>query len=152
VNISLHAQDAFFNDSLRRDLKNYLVDKNVALDRENYSIGNLNIFNEINNKNIDLYDQDKDYKYGIYSFRGINTPAFSEILIRRGDEYEILGMLNEGDLMDIMIKLIAYFYRYPDIPKELFPLYVDVVSRIYNLNHHWEGAFNVKKKRDISEY
>jgi hypothetical protein len=152
VSLSIHAQDTFFSDSLRKELKQYLVDKDVAWDQNSYNSGMLNIRNEIRKENIDTNPKYKDYKYGIYSFWGDMTPIFSEILIRRGNKYEILGMLSGKSLMEIMTELIAYFYRYPEVPKQLFPLYVDAVSRVYRINSHWEGAFNVKKKRDISEY
>ncbi len=151
--MSLKAQDTFFNDSLRRHLKHYLVDKGaIEGNREQYSPFNLIIFNEINNQNVDRPCESRVYEYGIYSFKGIETPNYYDILIRRGNEYEILGVLNDRSLMETMTKLIAYFYRYPEVPKELFPLYVDAVSNVYNRNSHWEGAFNMKKKRGISEY
>ncbi len=149
---STRAQDTFFNDSLRMRLKHYLVDKKAASNRDNYSPFNLIIFNEINGENIDQHPEIRAYKYGIYSFKGLEAPNYQEVLIRCGDEYEILGMLNDKSLEETLIKLIAYFYRYPEVPKELFPLYVDAVLRVYNLNFHWEEAFNVKKKRPITEY
>jgi hypothetical protein len=152
ISTSLYAQDVFFNDSLRMHLKNYLVDRKAGWNLDSYHPGMLNILNEINNKNIDTHPEVREYKYGIYSFWGDQLPAFYEILIRRGDKYEILGMLNDRSMMETMTKLMAYFYRNPDVPKELFPLYVDAVYRVYNLNFHWEGAYNVKKKRNIEEY
>jgi hypothetical protein len=110
------------------------------------------IFNEISGKNIDIEPEAHAYKYGIYSFKGIETPNFYEILIRRGEEYEILGVLGGKSLMEIIKDLISYFDRYPEVPQRLFPLYVNAVTKVYNANSHWEGAYNVKKKRDISEY
>jgi hypothetical protein len=132
-------------------LKKYLNDNKKRIGSHKTSSGLL-IFNKINGKNIDLYPDTIDYKYGIYIFELFEDPSWSEILIRRGDKYEILEMQGKGSLMNIMIELIAYFHRHPDVPKELYPIYVEVVTSVYNDNRHWYAAYNLKKKRRIDTY
>jgi hypothetical protein len=143
VSLSVHARDTFFNDSIRKTLKQYLVDKRISGFPEAYDAGNLSILNLISMEYVEDNPQAGEYKYGIYSFCGDMVHGYSYILMRRNDEYEILemsDMWNGKSLIEIMIELIAYFYRHPDVPNLLFPLYVEAVSYVDYENSHWEIA------------
>jgi hypothetical protein len=153
--VPVHAQDSFFTDSLRKELKQHLIDRNIASYPEQYFSGGLNILNMISMNLISEDPPTAEYKFGIYCFWGNMFPILSEILIRRGDEYEILEMVNGNSLMEIMTELIAYFDRHPEVNRYLFPLYVDAVSRVYFENSHWLGANGLDAKGDrtsVSKY
>ncbi len=62
----------------------------------------------------DFYDKGQFYK-------------FSLILIRNGDEYEILDIINMNR-SQIRAKLKNYFHRHPDVSKNLFPVYANALN------------------------
>ncbi len=55
---------------------------------------------------------------------------------------------HERDLTKIIIELVAYFRKHQDVPKALFPLYVDAVSRVFYNNSHYDKEYDNRSNKE----
>lgn len=144
TSLSIHAQDTFFTDSLRRGLTQLLVNKNIAINTkmQNYDpliIRNLSTMEIINENSATEED-----KFGIYDFHSeLQVLAYSLILIRNGDQYDVLDVINES-CSEMTTELTDYFARHSNVPNELFSLYTNAINRVRKEYSHLEETSGIQ--------
>ena len=129
------SQSHFFTKELFKELREYVGITEMRNSKFFHEDTNLFIRNLLTDSLI-IDDIGKDvvelvsdnYPYGIYSFELSSSPVFPQIFLRRNNEYEILN--TSRAFSEILKDLIAYFEKYPDVPKKLLPLYTDAVFRV----------------------
>lgn len=151
VSVNLSAKDKFFNNKLRKELKQYLVDHKDAGYPEAYDPYNLAIHNLLTKK---LIEKSAGYDYGIYSFCGPSTHITRHILLKNKDSYTLIempGPFNQRSLQDAIEDIFVFFDENKEINRGLMPHYVKAIVDVYLTNgirvkeNEWLEMLNQKK-------